>query len=487
MKKLAYFAAAVAMSMGVVACDNYEEPNPPAQSNPAEPIFQTDQVVATTEAAAEATPVDLLNYNNEGALLPLTVITAPDVPSGYTVEAVMEIAKDESFSKTFDVATSTVVNGDNTYTIQVAPDDLNGIYFANISKSPKQNVIWYRLRLYVTSNNTRARVGGPDAYYGVNDMNILPLPSDFVIEDNYYLLGTVNGWSVPNALKFDHSDKDPYDDPAFTILVNISAEECTSGWWWKIIPASTFVTGDWAAGENTQFGPVENGDESMEGMLTGNDPGAGCLKPAVPGPYLLTINMEEGSYKFILAIENLYTPGNANGWSQTASQLLYTYDYVNYQGYAHCNGEFKFTSQPDWNGTNFGAGAAEGTLDTDGSAGNLSVPADGLYWLKANIASLTWSADLISTMGIIGGFNGWSASEAMTPSADFLTWTIENVEFKAGDEWKFRANDDWGINLGGEFGNLTQDGNNLVMTEDGKYDIVLHLNILPYSCEVIKK
>ena len=39
------------------------------------------------------------------------------------------------------------------------------------------------------------------------------------------------------------------------------------------------------------------------------------------------------------------------------------------------------------------------------------------------------------------------------------------------DEFKFRANDDWGINWGGSFNNLTQDGPNLKISEAGTYFI----------------
>lgn len=183
----------------------------------------------------------------------------------------------------------------------------------------------------------------------------------------------------------------------------------------------------------------------------------------------------------------LYTPGSSNGWNQNDSQILTTGNYVNFQGYAHLSGEFKFTSQPNWDGINYGAGDEEGVLSTDGSAGNLTVDKDGLYWCEVNLGKLTYSTTYISTIGIIGGFNGWSGSDPLTPSSDFLTWTIKDVKLSAGEEWKFRANDGWDINLGGNVDDLTQGGSNLVIEETGTYDIVLNLASVPYTCTLTKK
>jgi hypothetical protein len=56
--------------------------------------------------------------------------------------------------------------------------------------------------------------------------------------------------------------------------------------------------------------------------------------------------------------------------------------------------EFKFTSQPNWEGTNYGAGANPGELSTDGGAGNLEVPAAGTYLFTVDINNLTWTYEL---------------------------------------------------------------------------------------------
>lgn len=72
------------------------------------------------------------------------------------------------------------------------------------------------------------------------------------------------------------------------------------GWWWKVVPESTFRNGNWVDADNAAYGVVENGDGAAEGSLVGrtakNDVGAGCLK--MSGDLLLTINLEDGTYSF---------------------------------------------------------------------------------------------------------------------------------------------------------------------------------------------
>ena len=82
--------------------------------------------------------------------------------------------------------------------------------------------------------------------------------------------------------------------------MNISENDAASGWWWKVVPESTFRNGNWLDADNAAYGVVENGDGAAEGSLVGrtatNDVGAGCLK--MSGELLLTINLEDGTYAF---------------------------------------------------------------------------------------------------------------------------------------------------------------------------------------------
>jgi hypothetical protein len=480
MKKFSLMIMAV-LALGFTACDDYEEPNPAAQTNPQEAIFSAEGITLTpAEQAAAVYDLQALDAENQNVVI--YDIVAENVPDGYELSGEWQVSSDDSFSRYATIDASNVEDQ-----LVADPQALQEVYYANVSKSPKQKDIYVRLALYAVNGTSKARIGGPDTYFGATKISVIPFPSSLVIEDNYYLLGTINNWSVATAVKFEHSGASGYDNPVFTLKVDISAEDAAAGWWWKIVPQSVYELGDWGSGANSQYGVAENGSEDLEGMLIAhdgaNEPGAGCIKQ--DGQWLLTINLEEGTYAFTSAVEYLYTPGNSNGWSHDSSQKLFTSNYADYQGYAHLNGDFKFTNAADWNHVNYGS-AGEGLLSTDPTAGNISSPADALYWCQVNTAALTYSITQITSYGVIGGFNSWGAQENLTPSADYLTWT-GTVTIGAGDEWKFRANDNWDINLGGSLDNLTPGGDNIKTTEAGTYKITLDLSSLPYKATVVKQ
>ena len=488
MKKITYLSA-LALGFALVACDDYKEPNPPAQMNPFPGVLEVSNVVVAPQVSTSTT-FDLQDLNNQGQNILLATVTAGDFPMGYTVGAQGEISVND-FQKAVEVpliVTENTTKADALFDVYVAPDALEGAY-QSITASPDEATIALRFLLTAEKGTEVAVVGGPTNYYMTN-FTIIPFPSAMVIEDAYYLIGTIDDWSVVGAIKFNHSDMSVYDDPVFTIKIDISEADAANGWWWKIIPQSTYDLGDWGDADYSQFGPAENGSPDASGALmprlNGEDPGAGNFQES--GQWLLTINMAELTYEFSSAVENLWTPGDANGWSAPASQMLYTNNYANYFGYAVLSpGGFKFTSGPDWDHTNYGAGEAEGELSDDGGAGNLSVAEKGLYWCAVNIPSLTYEVTLINTIGVIGDAtpNGWDASTALTPSDDFLTWSGE-ITFGSG-EFKFRANDGWDINLGGTPENLTQDGANIPSPGEGTYMVTLNLSQLPYSCQLVKK
>lgn len=486
MNKLYIIGLSALMGTAFVACDNYEEPNPQPQTNPQGIVLQAEDVVLGS-TIVEGQTYSLEALNQENSNITVASFTAPDLGANYTYSAVVEMSAD-GFAKVAEVPCE-VVAADGTYTIVITPDNMQGIYYASISKGPKAKDVQLRYKLYTESvgekASQKARIGGEDNVYGPYTINITPFPATYIIEDAYYLVGTASDWEVSKAIKLNHSDLSPYDDPVFTYKFDVE-----EGWGWKIIPESVFVTGDWGTGANSAYGVSFDGDDSIAGALFAQtdteEAYAGVLN--VAGPYLLTINMEELTYSFDLAIDCLYTPGGSNGWNQTASQTLQTTDYSNYFGYAHLNGEYKFSSQPDWGGINYGAAAEAGKLSTDGGAGNLNEGADGLYYLKVNIASLTYSATNVATIGLIGDATpaGWDASTALTPSADFLTWTGD-VHMKGAGEFKFRANDAWDINLGGDLNDLQQDGANIATPGEGDYTVTLNLGTYPYSATFVKK
>lgn len=491
MNKFAIYGLSVILAAGFAACDGYEEPNPPAQSNPQGAILQANEVSLTS--ATTSSTYSLEELNNAGESILLATVTAPNLGEYYDYSAKAELTS-TGFSRVAELPVSVeAANEEGTlYNVTVTPDALQGVYYQSISKGPKAKEVQVRFTLYTVSNGEGgaqvAQIGTADTYYGPVTLTVLPFPSEMVIEDNYYLIGTACDWTMTKAIKLNHSDKSPYDDPVFSAKFDV-----TPGWWWKIVPESTFATGNWVDATDSSFGPEENGDESLAGGLFGSvldgeeyhDSQAGCLQ--VSGPYLLTINMEDKTFEFNLTIDCLYTPGNSNGWSQTASQCLWPDEsYVNYTGVAHLNGDFKFSSQPDWNGLNYGSTGQEGELTTDGGAGNLTADVDAAYWCTVDIAALTYSIVPMTKIGLIGSAtpNGWDASTNLTPSADFLTWTGK-VTIGEG-EFKLRANDAWDIDFGGSTENLVYKGGNIAAPAAGTYNVTVDFSSMPYSITFVK-
>lgn len=296
------------------------------------------------------------------------------------------------------------------------------------------------------------------------------IPEAPVIENGYYLVGdmftteTTNGWTKEAAKAFNHSDKDVYEDPVFTV----SFETTKADQYWKIIPKKNIDSGDiWAAGV---VGPKVDGDDSMTGALTNGDAKAGKIAKA--GKYKLTINMMD--YSYTLEEVNydpfIYFIGSTDGWKSNDQKLALVDDakgvYTGYVYLADPNGagfEFKFQrAQGNWD-TAIGAG----TFVSFGGAaigvdnGNIGVNAgEGVYYMDVNLSEGTIKATKVETMGIIGKFNDWASDAVMTWNAEEYCFEATNVGVTA-DGWKFRINGGWDINLGGSINDLTAGGSDL--------------------------
>lgn len=488
MKNLAIYGLTALMSVAFVGCNDWDEPNPTPQTNAQGAILQTSDI--TVAAGAGTTGVlDLQAMTDAATMVQLSDLTTDKLAEGYSFAATVQISND-GFAKVTEVPATVETTADGTYTVAIDPAALQTAYYNGISKNPVEGKVQARYALYTVAGDMKARVGGPDTWYGPYDLTVMPYAATQTIETAYYLLLSTDGsWTVADAIKMNHSDVNVYDDPVFSVKIDITAAQAAAGLQWKVIPASTYAAGKLLTSANAVYGPAEDGSLDLTGALVGNaaDQEGTTGNLSVSGPYLLTVNLMDGTYNFMMAVEQLYTPGNSNSWNQQASQTLYTNNYTEYQGYAHLNGEFKFTTAPDWNGINYGNGGEDGVLSNDSGAGNLKVDKDGLYWCTANIAALTWGATYIETYGLIGDGTpgGWDKSTPLTPNASFTRWSAD-VVLTAG-QFKFRANNDWDINLGGDMNNLTPGGDNINVPEPGTYTVTLNLTTVPYKCTLRKK
>ena len=400
-----------------------------------------------------------------GSVAPVDVINLADVKTEKVKVAsiVAPTSSDAAYTPTYKINI-----GGQAFDIDaegnMAKADLVNYIVDKFGKRPKERDIDATLDAWVSNGATAIKMATSETF------QVKAIPEAPVIEEGYYLVGDMffktkdqNGWTKEDAKAFNHSDKDVYDDPVFTITF----ETTKADQYWKIIPKKNIDSGDiWAAGV---VGPKVDGDDSMTGALTNGDAKAGKIAKA--GKYKLTINMMD--YTYTIEEVNydpfIYFIGATDGWTNAEQKLALVDDAKGvYTGYLYCadpNGwgnQFKFQRVAgSWdNEINSGAFSTfSGAATSEG--GNIGVNAgEGVYYFDVNLSEGTIKATKVEKMGIIGGFNNWDGDAVMTWNAEEYCFEATNVGVTA-DGWKFRVNGGWDINLGGSINDLTAGGDNL--------------------------
>lgn len=442
-----------ALALGLTACDDKSDLGI-AQVNPQEPIVSADGLTIETSAAYNSL-IDLQS-NPTGTFDIATVSGAEGFAEGTTFTLQLAVAKDES------MAGAKLVNINDG---KVAAEDLSTAITALYNVDPTLQRPWLGIAAYANNGAQSARLGGQDFYYAKRQGDVLPVDIELDVENTYYLGGTI-------SQKMDHSDSHAYIDPTFVALFEVSTDQAAAGFEWYIVPGSVYGTTDPAQ----CYGP--SGEKTL---ALG---GSGTI--TAPGRYRLTANMLDKTYELGLAYEVLYTPGTGNGWSQAASQQLYTNDYANYFGVTRtgaegeAEGKFKLCATLDWS-INWGLDG--GVLTPDGTD-IATVPA-GLYWVVANLNSLTLSLLQVQSVGIIGLNGDWDNDIVLTPNSDMLVWTGE-MTAASDTKFKFRFNGGWDANLGGTFDKLVANGDDMSV-DAGTYAVTLDMTQVPYTCTLTTK
>jgi hypothetical protein len=423
-------------------------------------------------------------------------VSMPDFAAQAKTDAIdLKDVTDDSVSICSFTAPS-VTEGTLTYSIQ-----LDGKYTltmdadSKVDKSELQSVV---VDLYGKRPEVRTLSGIVYAYVNVDGqssllksgaIDIKIIPEAPFIDTAYYLIGDMNTWNADNLIQLKHSDKDVYEDPIFSAVVEVPAN-C----FWKVIPQTNVTAGNiWD--NNYVLGCVADGDDALEGTLVVNsENGPGAMKIVNKGWVRITLDMMSYTYK-VEELGNvspyLYVPGDHQSWTPSTAPFLYSQDFTTYSGFISLNKEFKIVKDAvndPWGG-GVAYGDSGGGILSASASDNLIVSQAGLYLLKANMGAMTWEADLISTFGLIGDatIGGWDASTPMTFDAATSVYTVTTTLI-GGKGFKFRANDAWTINLGGSMTDLTQDGGNITVTEDGTYKVSLDLsNASAYKCTLVKQ
>lgn len=302
-------------------------------------------------------------------------------------------------------------------------------------------------------------------------------------EKGYYMLGQVNGneWDAKSPVWMNK-----ISDGVYQLKVTTTADKN----WFKFYAGSNFVSNDWDSINKGALGCKENGSEEAFGYILYNGDSWGELQtPVIPGAGTWIVTLDMNNLTYTVGKPVLYMAGDANGWA--TNDYLAGEDGVHFTGFMYLNQNgFKFCTQPEWKGTNYGA-----DFNTAGDAANITMtePA-GYYKVDVDLSAKTYTLIPITTIGIIGSAspNGWDSDVDMTyvpynaETKELGYWEAKDITLASG-EIKFRANDDWAINWGGDVNALTQSGAN-ISVDAGTYDIKLYAWANGYAkCVMTKK
>lgn len=301
---------------------------------------------------------------------------------------------------------------------------------------------------------------------------LTPTATPQLDEKGYYMLGQVNGneWDATAPVWMNK-----ISDGVYQLKVTTTADKN----WFKFYAGSKWDEGgDWKIIDTGALGCKENGCEDGSGYIYYDGDSWGKLQTMVipgAGTWIVTLDMNNLTYTVGKPV--LYMAGDANGWA--TNDYLAGEDGVKFTGYMYLNQNgFKFCTQPEWKGTNYGA-----AFNTAPDAANITItePA-GYYQVDVDLSEKTYKLTPITSIGIIGSAspNGWETDVDMTYvpyNKDTKEvngyWEVKNITLSAG-EIKFRANDDWTISWGGELDNLTTKNGGNITVEAGTYDIKLY-------------
>ena len=441
MKKTLLYSLAVMASLALASCaGDYDDWGSP-QANEQE-ASAAKGVTFTNGSEAEASAAD------EDGIINLVTINVTDPnTSSYALKKVK-------------------INGDTIpgklvgNSVQVSASELEELVCsqnksrASVARDLKVETI---LSLNLTSGEALAPMGETTGKF-------TPAPTPAIDEQGYYMLGQVNGneWDATSPVWMNK-----ISDGVYQLKVTTTADQN----WFKFYAGSKFVSNDWTSINAGALGCKENGSEDAFGFIIYNGDSWGELQtPVIPGAgtWIVTLDMNNLTYTVQKPI--LYMAGDANGWKH--SDVLNSEDGVHYTGYMYLNQNgFKFCTQKNWNGTNYG-GAFFGE-----SEDNIMMTQEaGFYQVDVDLSAKTYTLSPF-TIGIIGDATptGWDSDTDMTYNPEGRCWELKNVTLSDG-EMKFRHKNDWSLSWGGELDNLTtQNGPNIAVAA-GTYDIKLEVN-----------
>ncbi|SEF61757.1 protein of unknown function [Xylanibacter ruminicola] len=445
MKKL---LSMIGIALLMTGCtDDYKDWADPITNGPEEALNVGISVSPTSA-------VDFATYTNETVQLFNASVTGLEIADGAD-EGVEAMYSAEITNEDGSRSIPLEVNGNGYVSTTELESAVNNLW----GRRPVARTIPVNVVGLVDINGTTIAATG--------STTLTATPNAPIIEDAYYITGTVNGWNNSNTdYELSNGGADAYENPVFTVLIPGSV--VTGDIEFKVTPKSG-LGGDWSKCLTAS---------ETEGSFATDNAGGNLKVAYVEGAKFYRIQFDMMNQTWTSTAlkfgEFFYEIGNEGGWG--ISHALYGADGDGkYTGFYYLDGEFKFKPNADnWdddleyvNGTTI-----NGTLTSAGGP-NCPDPGAGFYKIDLDAASLSYNLTKIESVSLIGGFNDWSGDVEMTYNTADGCWEV-TTDAVSG-EFKFRANHDWGINWGGDVNALTQDGANLNITA-GTHTFKLYLS-----------
>ncbi len=519
MKKLGLYTVAL-LSMGLVACNQDFDTEFVPQANLPESLLQMSDV---TVAANSATTIKLTDFIDEEAgteeVIPIGTVSVKEgaMPANTVLKAMVEFSKTEDFNESITLDANSL---DGESEISVKASDLQNAYFNNITRNPAETPLYIRTILHtVTDGTAEAIVGKPgENYFAQRTVQFTPLKK-VVIAQNYYLVGGPNDWAksaTDKMVKFEHSSKDVYEDPIFTVVFDANKDGDT---WFAIgddEACEAIGNNDWSK----LLGIVGGNNEATDGRLDfrynlGAD---NSFKVAAGTAKKIKVTLNMMDYTFTVQAINVadayYLVGGPEDWAGSAASKSQKFSHSNASvaedpvftyvlegtggdiwfaigddeacdAIANDNDWSKLYGTTSGNGNNGLTGSLarrsaltdDGSFKVDGSAKFIRV--------QINMATLTYTITPLNFAEYIwqaGNGNGWGSPAAPLygPAGDGKYTGFMYLD----GEFKFRSGEDnwdapdWGT--GGSDGKLAEQAGNLNAAK-GYYKVDVDLGALTYA------
>lgn len=402
------------------------------------------------------------------------------------------------------------INADGTMLSSDLQDYVTNLY----GKRPVERVVDATVSMWLGNGVTTVKTATSDVFH------ITVIPKAPHISQNYYLVGGPNDWkesAVNKMLKFNHSDLDVYEDPVFTVIMNVNPESDTWFAFGDDEACEAIANDDWSK----LFG-TKGESEDLSGSFDYRYNLGGDHSFHVAAGYKLikvTLNMMDYTYKIepLNIAENYYLIGGPGAWDSSKNQKFSHSDKSVFEDpvftytFASTGGEMWFAfgdedaidavGNGDWNqlfGTTGDSKDLSGSFDRRYNlGGEHSFCVDGsaaFYRFSVNMMTMTYEITPLNFEEFIyvpgnaqkyntsaPGMPEWGWTPELAPalrSANFdgiyVGYAYMDGEFKFTKErnWNAEYNYDSFSSYGSMFTGQSGTGGNINCTEPGYYRLV---------------